>query len=412
MNRNYLFATAFAAALLPAAVAAQAVRVAHIDPFSGAFANVGALNGMHVEFGASLVNQAGGVLGGRQLEVTRFDNNANPQDAVVALQEAIDQGIRIVTQAANSGIALAVQEAVARHNRRNPDDPVLYLNYGSADPALTRDHCDYYSFRFEVHSGMKQLAIVEAIAANPDIDSVYIIGQDYSHGHEVSRYTREYLAERRPDIQVVGDEFHPVGRVRDFTPYIARIQASGADAVITGNFGTDLSLLIRAANEGGLTSTIYTQYASTFGAPTAIGPDGIGRVIDTAHWTPDAWVNTNSEAGRAMVEAFETTYGAEVGIYQIIVQMQMLGEAINRAGSDHPTAIAAALSGATFDGVTGPMVMRASDNQLLHPLMVSVFTNEGITNDSENTGIGWRTLRTIQADELSDDSTCQISAPG
>lgn len=412
MNRNRLIAAAFAAALLPAAVSAQTVRVAHIDPFSGAFANVGALNGMHVEYGAALVNQSGGVLGGRQLEVIRFDNNANPQDAVVVLQEAIDQGIRIVTQATNSGIALAVQEAIVRHNRRNPDDPVLYLNYGSADPSLTRDHCDYYSFRFEVHSGMKQLAIVDAIAANPEIDSVYIIGQDYSHGHEVSRYTRAYLAERRPDIEIVGDEFHPVGRVRDFTPYIARIQASGADAVITGNFGTDLSLLIRAANEGGLTSTIYTQYASTFGAPTAIGPDGIGRVIDTAHWTPDVWLTHESEAGRQLVEDFERSYNAEIGSYQILVQMQMLGAAINAAGSDNPTEIAAALSGATFDAVTGPVMMRESDHQLLHPLFVSVFTDEGITNDSEGTGIGWRTLREIPASELTDDSTCQVSVPG
>lgn len=412
MNRNRLIAAAFAAALLPAAAIAQNVRVAHIDPFSGAFANVGALNGMHMEYGAALVNQSGGVLGGRQLEVVRFDNNANPQDAIVVLQEAIDQGFRIITQATNSGIALAVQEAILRHNRRNPDDPVIYLNYGSADPSLTRDHCDFYSFRFEVHSGMKQLAIVEAIAANPEIRRVYIIGQDYGHGHEVSRYTRQYLAERRPDIEIVGDEFHPVGRVRDFTPYIARIQASGADAVITGNFGTDLSLLIRAANEGGLTSTIYTQYAGTFGTPTAIGPGGIGRVIDTAHWTPDIWLIRESEAGRQLVEGFESTYNAEIGSYQILVQMQMLGEAINRAGSEEPAAIAAALSGATFEGVTGPMYMRASDHQLMHPLLVSVFTNEGITNDSENTGIGWQTLREIPAADLSDDSTCQVSAPG
>lgn len=410
MTNRFILA-AVMALTTAASAQAESIKIAHIDPFSGNFANVGAVNGKHVQFGADLVNEAGGVLGGKTFEVVRFDNKASAQDAVIALQEAIDSGIRIVTQATNSGIALAVQDAVDRYNRRNPDDPVLYLNYGSADPSITRDKCNFYTFRFEAHSGMKQAALLKQVEADKDIKKVYIIGQDYGHGHEVSKFTKEVLSKVRPDIEIVGDEFHPVGQVKDFTPYIAKIKASGADAVVTGNFGGDLSLLAKAANDGGLTAKMFTQYSGTFGTPTAIGKGGIGRIYDAAPWHPDVGVEKNSDGAKKLVADFDAKYSEDLYYYQIVVQMQMLAEAMNKSGSAEPKAIAKALSGATFEGVTGTMKMRASDHQLFHPIFVALFTDQGITNDSENTGIGWKTLSETPADQIEDGSTCQVSEP-
>jgi len=411
MKKRHLLAGAMVASLLPIMATAESIKIAHIDPFSGAFANVGAVNGKHVQFGADLVNEAGGVLGGKTLEIIRFDNKANAQGAVASLQEAIDRDIRIVTQATNSGIALAVQDAVEKYNRRNPDDPVLYLNYGSADPTITRDNCNFYTFRFEAHSGLKQDALTDLIAADESIKKVYIIGQDYGHGHEVSRYTKDMLKAKRPDIEIVGDEFHAVGRVKDFTPYIAKIQASGADAVITGNFGPDLTLLAKAANDAGLKTKMYTQYSGTFGTPTAIGKGGVGRIYDAAPWHPQLAVEKNSADAEKLIASFKKKYNDDLYYYQIVVQMQMLAQAIDKAGSTDPTAVAGALSEAKFEGVTGPMFMRPSDHQLMHPLFVSVFTDENIKYDSEGTGIGWKTVSETPADKLTEGSTCQVKKP-
>lgn len=411
MKTRHLLATALMAGMLPLTAIAENIRIAHIDPFSDAFANVGTVNGKHVQFGADLVNEAGGVLGGKKFEVIRFDNKASAQNAVASLQEAIDRGIRIVTQATNSGIALAVEDAVVKHNRRNPDDPVLYLNYGSADPTITRDNCNFYTFRFEAHSGLKQDALTDLIANDQSIKKVYIIGQDYGHGHEVSRYTKDMLKAKRPDIEIVGDEFHAVGKVKDFTPYIAKIKASGADAVITGNFGPDLTLLAKAANDAGLDVKMYTQYSGTFGTPTAIGKSGVGRIYDAAPWHPQLAVEKKSEQAEALIEGFKQKYNDDLYYYQIVVQMQMLAQAIDKAGSAEPTKVATALSDAKFEGVTGSMFMRPSDHQLMHPLFVSVFTDENIKYDSEGTGIGWRTVSETKADQLTETSTCQVKKP-
>jgi len=394
-----------------ASAGADTIRIGHIDPFSGTFSNVGAVNGKHVQFGADRVNAAGGVLDGDTLEIVRFDNKASAQETVIAFQEALDDGIRIITQATSSGVALALNDAVIKHNLRNPDDPVLYLNYGSADPSLTRDKCNYYMFRFEAHSGMKQAAATDLIAADPEIKKVYIIGQDYGHGHEVSRYTKEMLAEKRPDIEIVGDEFHPFGSVKDFTPYVAKILNSGADAVVTGNFGPDLTLLVKAANSAGLKAKFFTQYAGTFGTPTAIGAAGKGRVYDAAPWHGNVPVELENEAAAQMAQDFEAKYEGDLYYTQIVVQMEMLAKAINVAGSADPTAIAAALESMEFEGATGKMHMRASDHQLIHPLFVSVFTDEDVTNDAENTGLGWKTLLRVDGEKVTDDSTCQVKKP-
>ena len=51
---------------------------------------------------------------------------------------------------------------------------------------------------------------------------------------------KKMLAAKRPDIEIVGDELHPLQKITDFSPYIAKIKASGADSVITGNWGAGL----------------------------------------------------------------------------------------------------------------------------------------------------------------------------
>ena len=38
-------------------------------------------------------------------------------------------------------------------------------------------------------------------------------------------------------MKVVGDELIPLGKVKDFSPYITKIKASGAQALLTGNWG-------------------------------------------------------------------------------------------------------------------------------------------------------------------------------
>jgi branched-chain amino acid transport system substrate-binding protein len=92
------------------------------------------------------------------------------------------------------------------------------------------------------------------------------------------------LKAKRPDIQVVGDELHPLLKITDFAPYIAKIKASGADTVITGNWGQDMALLIKAAADAGLQASWYTYYAGGTGGPTAIKQANLNHKVFRAKY--------------------------------------------------------------------------------------------------------------------------------
>ncbi|MEP7069441.1 MAG: ABC transporter substrate-binding protein, partial [Usitatibacter sp.] len=240
-KRPRLFSLTLAAALCAGPAAAD-LKIAYIDPLSGGAASAGVNAQKHVVFYADKINAAGG-LNGERIEVLSFDNKVSPQESLIVLKKAIDEGARIVLQGNGSSVAHAITDAVLKHNERNPGKEVLFFNYAAIDPALTNEKCHFWHFRFDADVDMKMAALTDAIAREPKVKKVYLINQDYSFGKAVSAAAKTMLAAKRPDIQIVGDELHPLQKVQDFSPYVAKIKASGADTVITGNWSNDMLLL-------------------------------------------------------------------------------------------------------------------------------------------------------------------------
>src|SRR4029078_9982640 len=199
-------------------------------------------------------------------------------------RSAIDDGARIIVQGNSSAVAAALIEAVNKHNERDASRPVVFLNYSAVDPILTNEKCSYWHFRFDAHADMRMAALMDVLSDDKALKSIYLIGQDYSFGQAVLREARKQLGAQRPDVQIVGDELHALGRVKDFIPYAAKIKASGAQAVLTGNWGNDLTLLIKAAKEVGYEGKFYTFYGNALGVPGALGDAGVGKVVAVADW--------------------------------------------------------------------------------------------------------------------------------
>src|SRR6185369_9536038 len=128
------------------------------------------------------------------------------------LKAAIDQGVRYITQGNGSSVALALVDAVNKYNERNPGKEVLYLNHSAVDPDLTNSKCSYWHFRLDADTSMKMEALTSFMKDQPDVKKVYIIGQNYAHGQQVSRYFKDAIARKRPDVQIVGDDLHPIGQ--------------------------------------------------------------------------------------------------------------------------------------------------------------------------------------------------------
>lgn len=402
----------------PFAVAQDTIRLAYIDPLTGAFANVGDAGLKHFEYMADRINEKGGILG-KKLEIVPFDSQVSPKEALVQLQRAVDQGIQFITQGNGSSVAGALIEAVEKHNRRYPDQRVLYFNYAAVTPAFTEEKCSFWHFRFDAHVGMKIAAITDYIKAErSDIKKVYIINMDYVFGHSVSEVALEMLKEKRPDIEIVGNTFHPLGKVKDFSPYIAKIQASGADAVITGNWGSDMSLLIKAAESAGLKADFFTFYGGGLGAPTAIGKAGKERLYQVTEWHNALAIEENKPEEEKFYLRFQEEYAKDSTLEwyygRIHTMMDMLVKAFEKAGKAEPAAVAYALEGMTHETAWGTVTMRAKDHQLLQPLYISKMVEQGTHDakyDVENTGMGWTTVYRVDAAATAMPTPCDMKRP-
>ena len=370
MIRTLARSAVFAAAstLLAFAAHAQTIKIAYIDPLSGPFANVGEQGLAEFRFAVERIN-ASGILGKQKIEVVPFDNKVSPQESLNQLKRVIDDGIRYITQGNSSAVAGALIEAVNRHNERNPGKEILYLNYAAVDPAFTNDKCSFWHFRFDANADMKMESLTTYMTGKKNIKKVYLINQDYSFGHAVKKAAREMLARKRPDIQIVGDDLHPLGQVKDFAPYVAKIKQSGADSVITDNWGNDMSLLVKAGKDAGLDVNWLTYYAGGLGTPTAMGEAAAGKVKIIAEYHSNV---ANNKAAKWDADYRKQAPKGNPDFYFLRgkIMWEMFAKAIVQAKSVEPKAVALALEGMKHGGDLGEVEMRKSDHQLIQPLYV------------------------------------------
>ena len=408
------FALKIATAAVLAATAAGAfaqkgetVKIAWLDPLSGLMAAVGTNQLKTFQFLAEEFNKKNAA--GVKFEVIGIDNKLSPQETTAALRSAMDQGARYVVQGNGSGPALAIMDALEKHNARNPGKEVVYFNYAAVDPDLTNSKCSYWHFRLDADTSMKMEALTTFMKDQADIKKVYLINQNYSHGQQVSKYAKDNLKSKRPDVQIVGDDLHPLAQVRDFSPYIAKIKASGADTVITGNWGSDLALLIKSANDAGLNVKFYTYYAVTNGTPTAMGAASDGKVymVGYSHYNAPGPI-------APMMNEFKKRFNEDLYTTAPYTVYAMLAEAFVRTKSTDPVKVAAAMEGMKFKSFNGDVEMRKSDHQLQQGLWITRWQKADAKSpySPENTGYTLAPVKYYEPYVSSTPTSCQMKRPG
>ncbi len=384
----------------------ETVRIAWIDALTGLTAATGQnqLRGFQFLAEQFSKNNAAGV----KYEIVSFDNKLSPQETVNALQAAIDRGIRYVAQGTGTGPATAIIDFLNRYNERNPGKEVLFLNYAAVDPSLTNEKCSFWHFRLDADTSMKMEALTTFMKDDKDVKKVYLINQNYAHGHQVVKYAKENLARKRPDVQIVGEDLTPLAQTRDFAPYIAKIKASGADTVVTGNWSSDLTLLVKAANDAGLTAKFYTYYAPVSGTPTALGASSAGRVYVVGVMPYE------NPAARKLMDEYKAKFNDDFYTAQIYNAYNLLTAAIVKAKSTEPIKVAAAMGGLEVPSFGSTVTMRKTDHQLQQTVFISQWQKAGAKPydySVENTGYNFRTIKTYEPYVASTPTSCQMKRP-
>ena len=392
------------------------VQLALIEGMSGPFANTGEAVLRNLVWAVERVNARGGVAtqeGKRRLVLNRYDSKGQSEEALTSLRSAIDSGAQFVLQGNSSANAAVLVDAIQKHNEREPQKRVLFLNYAAVDPALTQEKCNFWHFRFDAHADMRMAALMQVLKQDTKLKSVYLIGQDYSFGQSVLREAKVQLEKLRPDIQIAGDELHPMGRVKDFLPYAAKIRASGAQAVITGNWGNDLSFLVKAAKDVGYEGKFYTFYGNALGAPAAMGDAGVGKVLAVAEWMP----NVPGAESVKFYQSFKQRFVKPSEDYlhlRMQLMVEALAQSIEKAGQTEPMAVALQLENAEVSMAGQRGKMRAMDHQFQQPMVVAMMAKQGgpdVPFDVEGSGYGFKVIRQFKAQELELPSVCKMNRP-
>lgn len=402
------------------------IKIALIEGLSGPFGNAGDGVYRNLLLSTERINAAGGIIINGQphlLRIIKFDSQGNMQNALSQLKSAIDQNIHIIAQGNSSAIAEALISAIEKHNMRLPVEQhnkrLIFLNYSAVETTLTNEKCSFWHFRFDANADMRLQALFQVLKNDQRIQRIFLIGQDYNFGRYVLQRSQEMIAQIRPDIEIVGQILHPVGQVKDFIPYATRIKASGAQAVITGNWGNDLSMLVRSARDIGLHDIdFYTFYANDLGTPTAMGEAGVGRALAVIEWHPNAGALLSDEKARTTSDAFYLEFIQRFPNPQdhfirlrMQIMLEMLAQAIETAQTTDAQAIALALEGMQYDNGFHQGVMRREDHQFQQILYVMRMQKAGTPDvpfANEGSSYGFRTELRLMPEQIEIPSSCQM----
>ena len=409
--RITLTAAGSALALLSGLAQAAPVKIAVLESLSGPQASTGQAYRSAVRYAVDKLNAAGG-WNGEPVQLLDYDNQGGPAGASDKLKAAIADGVQIVVQGGSSAIGGQITGDVRKHNLRNPGHEILYINVGAEASELTGEKCNFHHFRFAANAPVRVKALVQGMKQAKALGTkVYSINQNYSWGQDMEKAIVDYAS--AGGYTVVEKTLHDVNKIQDFSPYVAKIGASGADTVITGNWSNDLLLMMKASKAAGLKVRFGTVYLDQAGNIANAGEQAAGHFVAQTF---------NAEAAGAAGDAFMADYKAKTGHLPIATEpqtvfgLEMVADALKRTkaegGALNVNALARNLETTKMKTAMGEASMRAADHQVLLPVVVAMVTKDA-KYKADGTDLGFKPVKTFTAEEAASpaQASCKMQRP-
>jgi len=380
------------------------IKIGIVEPLSGPVAYIGEANVAGFRFGAERLNAAGGVLG-RKIELVTGDSELKPDVATRRANDLVlSDKVDFLAVNTGSNIAKAVSQVAAQSKK-------VFFSTGTEASELTGEEFFDTTFRCCLNTDMHsaELAIYFAKLAPQKYTKFYLLNQDYNFGRAAADgFKKKFNRIKAGGQSIVGDEYHPLQKVQDFGPYITKITASGAEVLMTGDWGQDLRLLLQQGAALGWKVKVGNYFLDDPTVVKAVGKAAVGQV------TADAYLCTvESPENKEFVKAWRARYPDAPVSYKFPTltvgrcanAILWLGEVLKRAGGLDTEKVIKAWEGSRFKTLWGAEVeMRACDHQMLtQGYVAEVFDPEKIPQDIRYFGsdfpyIGKATL--IPKDEI------------
>ncbi|MGB9700023.1 MAG: ABC transporter substrate-binding protein [Thermodesulfobacteriota bacterium] len=355
---GYLFLIFLLSIFGPTSIKAQdTVNIVMLDPLSGAFKDIGERSVMGAQFAVDEINAAGGLLG-KKIKLLPEDSQLKPDVAVRKATKAIlEDKAKFIFQLSSTAVARALMD-VAEKNK------VIFVTFGAESDFLTGKDFNPYFFRTCFTTGNRSRAYVEFFKTKP-WRKFYLINMDYAFGHAVAEDFKRVAKSIMPDLKIVGEDYHPLA-TKDFGPYITKILASGAEIIYTGNWGTDIEVLMKQGAQMGVKARYATYFLDDHIQLPNVGEAAIGSFVMSTYLP-----TLDTPKNKAFLEKWHKKYKdtkhpwptSNIG-YGYNGAM-FLFEAIKKAKSFEAEAIIKTWEGMEYDSLVGKQIMRACDHQVL-----------------------------------------------
>ncbi len=295
---------------------------------------------------AKMINDAGGLLDGRMIEVTAIDTKNDTREAATAAQRAVAiEGLSAGIGHSDTTFALAsaplFQTAGIPFVTSGATSPDLPAMVGS-EMFLTPFGDDVQAYAMAEHAydemGLRNVVVWTDNA------------MDYTTG--LSRYFKERFTELGgtiaiEDVYMTSDQ--------DFSALVARLQSTdGIDGLFASSGPDTAGIIVKQVREAGLDLPILA--GDGFDTDLVMTVPG-AALADGVFFTTHAYVGLDTGAADTFREAYEAEYGIPPENAFAALGYDALGlvaDAITRAGSSDPAAVTAALAEtADYEAVTG-----------------------------------------------------------
>ncbi len=350
-SRRHVLAGATAGAAIgtfgfPAILGAQApaIKVGILHPVTGPLSYSGTQSRVGAQMAIEEINAAGGIksMGGAKIEALLADAQSRPDIGAAEVEKLNEAGVAAIVGPYASGIALATTQAAARHGIPHVVDVAV------VDQVVTRGLTNTFRFgpglKAIVDTAIENLVKINDVAGKP-ARTAMIVHEESAFGSGMATALNAELPKRGFEIVETIKHANPT---RDFSNIVLRVQANKPDLLIPSNYYNEYVLFARALQQQRvMPKAIYSILGGGASSYKFVKefPHAAAYVMDCNHW-----FDPRKAAAIALKEKTEKRglfYTYEVFLNYSCVQL--LADALERAGSARREAIVAALASSTWD---------------------------------------------------------------
>ena len=333
------------------AAATEPVKIGVLVPLTGIVAQ----GGLEMKYGIEMAAAEKGTVLGRPIELLVEDTQVKPPIAVTKAEKLVyKDGCKALIGVFSSGVGLALAKNIDKLNVPFVSTHVMTTEFYGLNPLVFRSG--------QLANDQTALGNVKGIMARPELKdrTYYVIVHDYAWGHDAGKRFIELA--KQNGIKIYNEDFDkaPIA-TKDWSSYISKIKASGADGIYIAFITNVIPVFAKQASDFGLQKQAKIVSGAAPGPlELEAGGEACYGIFGASDWSWDVNNPISDKWEKDFWEKYKTI-PSDAAVHSYVGAMNLFN-AIDKAGSTDPMAIADALRGISFDGPYGTVRISAKDN--------------------------------------------------